>query len=58
MSHRRNIPQSTAPAPARPIMVVWAQPVVERGQCPKCGERIGRAVRAHAVHCDGKRATD
>ncbi len=41
-----------------PLRVLWAEPETPRtpvGHCPRCGVFVGRAIRGHTKHCDGKR---
>ena len=43
--------QEIAPPVAAPYLQEAYTPV---GYCPRCGVRIGRAIRAHTLTCDGK----
>ena len=38
--------------PIAPIRVEWAEPPRMRiGECPRCGKKFGRGLRAHAEKC-------
>lgn len=55
MSHRRPILTERGPEPNPPAPEPLPQQAhyAKAGHCPKCGEHVGYAVRAHAVNCQG-----